>query len=81
MADKNVVVKQNQEQPVPTEILAESIQAIADGMRKIRQGRLNDRALTVLLKDATGVPLYEIKRVLDGIEGLSDTYLKKKAKK
>jgi len=75
---EKVIIKQNPEKPEPVEVLAESIKTISDGMKKIRAGRLNDRALTVLLKDATGVPLYEIKRILDGIEGLEALYLRGK---
>lgn len=75
---KPVVVKQDEQQPVPTEVLAESIVAIAAGMKKIRAGRLGERALVVLLKDSTGVAQYEIKKVLDGLESLEATYLKKK---
>ena len=77
---KDTVVKQG-EPPIPTEVLADSIVAISAGMRKIRQGRLGDRAILVLLKDATGVPQYTIKKVLDGLESLEATYLKKKQKR
>lgn len=77
MKTREVLVKQDTDKPVPDEVLAESIKAISDGMKKIRAGRLNDRALVVLLKDASGVPIYEIKKVLDGMESLEANYLRK----
>lgn len=80
-----VTVRQNPEKEVPTEVLAESIKAISDGMKKIRNGLLNDKAILVLLQhniptDANGkrMSLSDIKDVLNGLESLSATYLKKK---
>lgn len=70
------------EPPVPAEILADSIVAIAQGVRKLREGRLNDRALLLLIQHAApsnnGVVLTqrEVTAVLAGIENLEREYLK-----
>lgn len=67
------------EKEIPTEILAESIQAIADGMKKMRNGRLNDRAIIMLIQHSTsGISQRQIKDVLNSIENLASTYLRKK---
>lgn len=85
---KLVTIKQGQEE-VPAEVLAENIVRIADGIRRLRSGRLNDKALYLLIQHAaptlgakyttTRVSLAEIKAVFEGIEALERTYLKKKA--
>ena len=45
MKKSAVEVKQNAEKPVAVEVMAESIVAISDGVRRLRAGALNDRAL------------------------------------
>lgn len=87
---KKIIVKQPvpPADEVPTEILADSIVAIAAGMKKLRSGRLNDRALFLLIQDAaptTGgkyarspLSIKNIRAVFDGIESLEQTFLKKR---
>jgi hypothetical protein len=75
---KKISVTQNNENPIATEILAESIVEISKAMKQIKSSRLNERALLVLLKDATALNFNEIKRVLDSLETLEDMFLKKK---
>lgn len=82
---KSTIVKQNDEAKVPTEVLADSIVAISAGIKKLRGGRLNEKALLLLIQHAAPtiasqrIPISEIRHVLDGIEALEKTYLKKKA--
>lgn len=88
MANK-VTVKQTPDAEIPTEVLANSIVAISEGIRKIRSGRLTDRALFLLIRDAAptygakyrtqSVGLSEIKAVIEGMESLEKTFLKKKS--
>ena len=73
-----VTVKQNPEAPVATEVIAAAVEEIAAGMRRMRAGRLNDRALVLLLHHSTGVPQCVIRQVIAGLEGLEVQYLKKK---
>jgi hypothetical protein len=84
-----VKVKQVPEAEVPTEILADAIVAIAAGVKKLRSGRLADRTLCMLIADAApGYGKYPVKQVtkrdvwavLEGIEALEATHLKKKPK-
>lgn len=62
--------------PQPTAIMERAIVDVAEGARKMLGGRLNQRAIAVLLKDATGVPMETINRVLDSAARLDRTYLK-----
>lgn len=82
-----VVVKQDQEKPVPTEIMAKAIVDISEGVKKLRAGPLTDKALLLLIQHAAPTKGYsgqrygisEIKDILDGIENLEKAYVKKKA--
>ncbi len=82
---KKTVVKQTPEKEIPTEVLAESIVAISEGIKKLRAGRLTDRALLLLIQDAAPsirnkpISQREIKAVLEGIENLERAFIKKKS--
>ncbi len=87
---KKLIVKQasEKEAEVPTEILADSIVAIAAGTKKLRSGRLSDRALFLLIQDVAPsvgfrvkhpLSIKTIKAVFDGIESLERAFLRKKA--
>lgn len=87
MKTKEIIVKQNEENPVPVEIMAEAIIAISQGVKKLRAGPLNERALLLLITNAApmaGKSLYSrtpvsqkhVKAVLAGIEQLEREYLK-----
>lgn len=53
-----------------------SIREIGDMGRRLKSSGLNQRAILVLLHDATGgIPLSTIKKVLDGIAELPNSYL------
>ena len=81
-----VKVSQAEDQKeVPVEVIAQSIEAISVGIKKLRAGPLNDKALILLIQHATPLLSYgkrvgttEIKAVLTGIESLEKTYLKSK---
>lgn len=84
---RKVLVKQDEKNEIPTEVIASAIVVIAEGMKKIRAGRLNEKAIELLVQHAsttTGYPqrkpsLSEVRSVLNGLESLEKTYLKKKA--
>lgn len=80
MARKQITVIQDKDNLVPTEVLAQEIQNISSGVRKLRQGRLNDRALLLLIQNSVpcSISIKTIRYVLDSIESLEQTYLKKK---
>ena len=82
---RKIVVKQDAEKPVPIEVTAESIKAISDGIKKLRAGKLNERALLLLIVQACPVPkgwprrpvtTKQVKAVLEGMEQLEREYLK-----
>lgn len=88
MAKKQLfIVKNSETDPLPTEVIAQSIKAVADGVRKIRSSGLTDRGLFVLIQHAAPpfsngrrLSLAEVSTVFDGIEALERTYLKPKKK-
>lgn len=79
-------VTQDDAKPVPIEVMAESIVAISQGIRKLRAGPLNDRALVLLIQHAApshngaAISQKEIKAVLAGIENLEREYLRPRKK-
>jgi hypothetical protein len=79
-----VRVKQFANAPVAVEVIAESIVQIAEGIKALRSGKLNDKALFLLIQNACPTKDYtkkpsakEIKAIFDGIESLEAQYLKK----
>ena len=68
------------EAEIPTEVIADNIVKMAEGVRRLRTGRLNDTALILLIQHAAprDLPKRDIQAVLDGIEALEKTYLRKK---
>ncbi len=72
-----VKVKQLPEQKIPVEIMAESIKEISDGIKKMRSGKLTDRAIILLIHDHCNVSFKDIKSVMDSMQELSSIYLKK----
>lgn len=78
-----VKILQDDKKPIATEIIAANIQAIAQGMRNLRRGSLNERALVVLLYEAIPkggkVAHREIRAVLNAMDDLERLYVKKKA--
>ncbi len=84
-----VTVKQDEEKPVAVEVLAASIKAIADGVKKLREGPMNEKALLLLIQHNTrGCGKYgsghastgDIRAVLESMESLEAAYLKRKPK-
>lgn len=89
MANK-VVVRQDEQKPVPVEVLAASIRSISDGIKKLRAGPLNDKAIVLLIQHAAPhvggrsgygqISTKEIRAVIEGMDALEATYLKRKPK-
>lgn len=72
-----VTVKRDEKNPEPLEIIASAIIEVADACIKLNTSKLNRRAVLLLLKDMTGLPMSDIGKVLDAAPKLKDTYLKK----
>jgi len=85
--ERKIKVVQDEEKPVPVEVLATSIRDISRGMQKLRQGPLNERCLELLIQHAAGTTGYpqrkptlaEVRAILDGIENLERAYLRKRS--
>lgn len=85
---KQVVVKQNEKEPVPVEVLATSIRAISAGVKQLRKGPLGENALLLLISEncrikkkygnsvKAKIAPSTIKSVLDSLESLQSTYLR-----
>jgi hypothetical protein len=82
-----VRVTQDEEKPIATEVLAQEIMSISQGIRRLLNGPMNRKALVLLIKHASPamgqyparhVGIAEVKAVLEGIESLEATYLKPK---
>lgn len=69
-------INKDPEAPQAVEVMERAIVEIAEGTRKMLGGRLNERAILTLLKDATHVDKTVIKRVLDAAATLDKAYLK-----
>lgn len=60
---------------VPREVLADAIVSLSRASRALLTSGLTRRALEVLLKDATAVPMSTIGRVLNGLAHLEELYV------
>jgi len=71
---QTVQIKTSEENPEPMELVAQSIIDIAQAFEKIQNGRLAQRAVILLLHDATGIGKGDIKTILDVAPKLKDIY-------
>jgi len=78
MKTQKVIIKKDETNPEPIEIIAKSILDIAEGMKKLNSTRLNREALVTLIWDNSHVPKKEIRIVLNNLEVLESLFLKKK---
>ena len=61
------------------EIIAQSIKKLADGVRAMDTSGLSERAIIILLRDASGLGKREIENVLWALRSLERLYLKTKS--
>ncbi len=61
----------------PNIVIADEIKNISEGIRKLRGGRLNDKAIQILVSKASNMSMAAVKRVMDGMESLESQYLRK----
>lgn len=57
-------------------IIADQIAAISEGITKLREGRLNKKAILLLISHASGIGQRDVERVLDALADLEAAYLK-----
>lgn len=80
-------IKVTQPDEVPIEIMAKAIVGISDGIKRLIDGPLNEKALILLIQNCSPmvggkygkqkIGTAEIKGVLEGISRLKEAYLKK----
>ena len=80
MAKIAVKQKDPPAEEVPVEVIADALVAISDGIKRLRSGALNERALLLLIQHAIPqsdrLSVKQIKAVLDGAESLRSNYVK-----
>lgn len=80
MKKVKLVVKQEEENAVPTEVMASAIIDISRGVKKLLHGRLNREAVVALIKDKSRIDKRVIELVLNNLEQLEETWTRKKSK-
>lgn len=80
MARAKLNVVQDEENPIPVEVLAKAVTDIAAGIKRLNSTPLNRRALVVLIAAQTSVARDTVSRVLDGLDQLEAAYIKKPQK-
>lgn len=79
MKKEVVTVKQkDEENPIPVEIIADAIVKISKAMQALNETRLTRRALVTLIHDSSKVSRRDIEIVLNNLDRLEDTWLKRK---
>lgn len=77
-APATAVTQAPDEEPVPAEVLAQSIATVAEGMRAVFSSPLKIDTVVVLIQAKTGLPRHEIRRVLDSAASLEKDWVKPK---
>ena len=65
------------EEPLPLEIMEKAIVAISKIGEQINKSRLKRRAILILIRDVTGLPLNDIDAVLNALPELEKTFCTK----
>ncbi len=76
-------IVQDKENPIPAEVIEQSIVDVAKGFRKMNSTRLSRKAIVLLVQHAVGVTRInqrQVEDVLDAAESLDTKYLKKVSK-
>lgn len=63
--------------PVPAEVMEQAIVEIGKAMKRINETRLTRRAIVVLIHHHSKVALGTVELVLNNLDALEDTWLKK----
>jgi len=70
-------VKQNSDQPVAAEVIAEAIIGISESMKRLTASGLKRKAIVALVHDHSGIGKRDIEIVLNNLESLRETWLTK----
>lgn len=75
MTKKKIEVENPED--IPTKIIADSIVEISSGVKRLRNGKLNEKALLILVAHASGMSQAVVKNVLNGLEDLQALYTRR----
>lgn len=64
-------------EPIPAELIAQSIVKLADGWDRMNKSGLSMKAILLLLSHSSGVSQRDVKNVLFAMDSLKATYLLK----
>ena len=76
MSKKKIETEEERKARETIETIAESIKTLANSVRAFMGGKLNKRAILVLLANATRMQQQEVEKVLEAVENLDKTFLK-----
>jgi hypothetical protein len=79
MKAQKIKVKQDEEKPIAAEIIASAIVDIGKGMNALNSTRLTRRAIVTLIHENSKVARTTIEIVLNNLDALEATWLKKRA--
>lgn len=69
-------IKLNAIDPEPLEVVAESIIQVADAFDKIKNGKLTQHAIVILISEITGVTRTDIRKILNCASDLRKHFIK-----
>lgn len=75
-SNPKVVINKNEDNPEPAELIASSIIEIAAAFKKFQQSKLRERVILLLIKDASGIPIGTIQKVLNAAANLEKDCIK-----
>jgi hypothetical protein len=80
--ERDIKIKQDEEKPIPLEILATSIIEFEKATRRMASAGLTDRAIALLLQDAIpgNMSILAIMATLKYLPKLADIYLRRQPK-
>lgn len=78
--DKNMVVKQDEANPIALDVLATTIIEMQESIKRLLNSKIQRRALTMLIQDNARLKISQsdIGVILDSIETLADSFVKKR---
>ncbi len=80
MADQSTPVEKVTRTVAELDALADALDDLDAAMQKLRSGKLNDRALLLLITDASGVNKTDTLKVLDGMSALKVRFRRRNTK-
>lgn len=76
MAKKKTEIKMELVPEDTVELMSTQIREISISMKKLREGKLNEKALLLLVANASGQAQWIVKAVMNGMESLEKQFLK-----